>query len=246
MGLFIILLELLYLVRDSLLLELLLFPLLLVAGQLFCQLAQGFVQVLEFHPHDLQPFPGGGIGLLLGFQVLGHLLDLSQDGLLALTAVLVLCIEGLEFVAKDFNLHLRLLRLFALLLDLLNVLLGGLLQLDDLTLEVLDALVATGIEALDILLELFRRLLQRLFLLRKILDVLLQLLQLRLHVLHRLLRRCVLTPVNAVFQESQLVLLALDLAVEAGVVLGGRLHLLNLRSRLLVLAAELQDLLLQL
>eukprot|EP00439_Symbiodinium_sp_Y106_P053392 s525_g7.t1 len=43
-------------------------------------------------------------------EVLGHLLDLSQDGLLALTALLVLCIEGLEIVAKDFNLHLRLRR----------------------------------------------------------------------------------------------------------------------------------------
>mmetsp|Transcript_101345 Transcript_101345/g.282071 ORF Transcript_101345/g.282071 Transcript_101345/m.282071 type:complete len:411 (-) Transcript_101345:1879-3111(-) len=244
--LLVVLLQLLDLVAEALLLQLLLLPLLPVCSQLRGQAAEELVQALELAPQALQP----GAELLmrgaLRLQRGPELLNLGLQALVALARGLLVALLREHLVAHDLELDVGLLRLLALLLDLVHLLLGGDLELLHLLLEVLDALLAARVKALDLLLELLCGLLELLFLVRQRLQVRLELLQLRPGPLQGLLGGVVLAPVDAVLDECELVLLALQVTVH-GVVLRGRgLHARQLRPHLVELPPLLLHLLLQL
>mmetsp|Transcript_21807 Transcript_21807/g.34937 ORF Transcript_21807/g.34937 Transcript_21807/m.34937 type:complete len:361 (+) Transcript_21807:1673-2755(+) len=211
--LLVVFLQLLDLVNDPLVLQLLLFSLLLVAGQFLCEAAQCRVEALQVIPHLVEFGPCCLVGLFFFLQPLRHLLHFSCQRLLPLASVLILALLGQHLVSDHLQLHLSLLRLFALLLQLIHVLLSRLLQLDHLLLVVLDAVLAAGVQVLDVLLELLDLLLQLLLLLRLVGDFFLELLHLALHLLDGLLGRVVLASADPIQDKRQLVLLALQLPV---------------------------------
>mmetsp|Transcript_26556 Transcript_26556/g.47065 ORF Transcript_26556/g.47065 Transcript_26556/m.47065 type:complete len:234 (+) Transcript_26556:1111-1812(+) len=227
---------------DPLVLQLLLLPQLLVLRKLLCKASQPFIEVLQIRSHLFELGPGCLVGCLLLLQPKPHLLHVRSQGLMTLASVGLLALHGQELVSQHLKLNLCLLRLLPLLLKLFNMLFGRLLQLDNLLLEVLDAVLTAGLQAVDVLLELFRGPLQLLPLLWHVGDGLLELLHLGLHLMNRLLRSVVLAAADPVLDQCQLMLLALELAVH-GTVLGGRcLHLRELGAGLVALAALLQHL----
>mmetsp|Transcript_1380 Transcript_1380/g.3744 ORF Transcript_1380/g.3744 Transcript_1380/m.3744 type:complete len:772 (+) Transcript_1380:457-2772(+) len=244
MGLLVVLLDLLHLVAEALLLQLLLLSLLPVRRQLRGEFAEKFLKVLEVPAQPLQPLAQLLVGSALCVQIGLQLIDLALHALVGLPRGLLTALLGNHLVAHDLKLNVGLLRLLALLLELVHMLLGCGLQLLDLLLEVADAVLSAGSQALDLLLQLLHRLLELLLLLRHGLDVLLELIQLRLRPLQSLLRRVVLAPVDPLLDELKLVLFALELALHAGVIRGRRLHALELRSHLVEGVAVLLNLVL--
>mmetsp|Transcript_2142 Transcript_2142/g.6363 ORF Transcript_2142/g.6363 Transcript_2142/m.6363 type:complete len:441 (+) Transcript_2142:1402-2724(+) len=154
---------------------------------------------------------------------------------MALTRGLVFAFLGLNLILQNLELDIGLLGLLPLLLQLRQLLLGLALQLFDLCLEVLDALLPAGLEGLYVLCELLRQSLKPLLLLWHGMDVRLGLLQLGPHLLQRLLGSMVLAAIDALIDQRELMLLALDLTIDRRVLSGGGLHLLQQRRGLLVL-----------
>mmetsp|Transcript_111039 Transcript_111039/g.319097 ORF Transcript_111039/g.319097 Transcript_111039/m.319097 type:complete len:525 (+) Transcript_111039:487-2061(+) len=238
-GLLVVLLELLDLVAELFLLDLLVLALLLVCLELCVEIRKRLVEGQELRPQCFKPPAHFRMRFSFGLQGVLELLHLRRKTIAALARRLVLPLLRLDLVADHLELHIGLLRLLALLLQLLLVLLGLALQLLDLPLEELDPLVAARFQALDVLLELLGQLFQSLLLLRHGLDLGLGLLHPGAHLLQRLLRGVVLAPADALLDERELVLLALELPVEVHVLRVGGVHLLNLRGHVVVLLALL-------
>mmetsp|Transcript_84346 Transcript_84346/g.243861 ORF Transcript_84346/g.243861 Transcript_84346/m.243861 type:complete len:676 (-) Transcript_84346:1281-3308(-) len=245
-SLLVVLLELLDLVADPFLLNLLVLALRLVRSELRVEVGQGLVERGQLGPQRLQLLAYISVRRARLLQCVFELLHLSGHFFMALAGDMVLALLGLHLVAQHLELDVGLLRLLPLLLQLLLVLLRFGLQPLDLLLEVLDALLASGLQGLDIFLQLLRHFFEPLLLLRHRLYIGLDLYQLGPHLMQRLLRDMMLARVDALVDQGQLVLLALQLPIQLHVLRRGGLHPLQLGCGLLVLLVLHVDALLHL